>query len=221
MKPHPQSMNVVYNVGYTLSRWIANTLFSYRTHGVENMPEEGSVILAANHTSFLDPPLVGIASKRAVWYLARRTLLEWPLLGPVFPSLNVIPVDRDGNDRSALKAIVRLLREGEGVVLFPEGTRSPDGTLQQGKPGIGMIVSKSGAPVVPVRVFGAHEAFPKNAKLPHPVQIDVVFGKPLFFSDADTSEASRENYQRLSDRVMDAIRAIQHPSGGAAPSTSA
>lgn len=211
MKRHPQSMNLVYNIGYTLSRWVATLLLSYRTHGAEKIPSEGGVILAANHTSFFDPPLVGIASQRAMWYLARKTLLDWPVLGPIFPSLNVIPVDRDGNDRTALKAIIRLLQDGEGVVLFPEGTRSPDGRLQRGKPGIGMIIAKSLAPVVPVRVFGAYEAYPKGAKSLQPTQVHVCFGDPLYFAAEECAANSRELYQELSDRVMAAIAAIADP----------
>jgi len=210
-RPHPQSMNVFYNIGYTLSRWLATVFFSYRVHGAHHIPEEGGVILAANHTSYFDPPLVGVASHRAMWYLARRTLLEWPVLGPIFPSLNVIPVDRDGNDRTALKNIIRLLLDGEGVVLFPEGTRSKDGELQKAQPGLGMIVAKSFVPVVPARVFGAYEIFPKGAKRPGGGQIDVCFGPALHFTKDDVPEASREVYQKISDRVLEAIAAIPAP----------
>lgn len=213
MKKHPQSMNIIYNAGYTLSRAVATFLFSYRAEGAGNIPEDGPVIIASNHASFLDPPLVGIASRRALWYLARRTLLDWPLLGPILPSLNVIPVDRDGNDRTALKQIIKLLEAGEGVVLFPEGTRSPDGRLQRPQPGLGLLAAKTLAPVVPARIFGSFEAFPKNAKLPTPVPIAVCFGPPLRFTQAETTPASRETYQALSDRVMEAIANIQPPRG--------
>lgn len=211
-KPHPQSMNLVYNVGYTLSRWLATAFFSYRVSGAEHIPSEGGVILASNHCSFLDPPLVGIASRRAMWFLARKTLLDWPLLGPVFPSLNVIPVDRDGNDRTAIKSIVQLLHQGEGVVLFPEGTRSPDGGLQAAKPGLGMIVAKSFCPVVPARIFGSFEAFPKGGGI-RPGKISVKFAEPLHFSPGEWDSKSRESYQAISDRVLSAIAAITPPEG--------
>ncbi len=204
-------MNLVYRIGYTLSRWTAKAFFSYRVHGADHIPEQGGVILAANHTSYFDPPLVGVASHRAVWYLARKSLLEWPLLGPVFPSLNVIPVDRDGNDRTALKSIIRLLKSGEGVVLFPEGTRSLDGHLQKAQPGLGMIVAKTLVPVVPARVFGAFEAFPKGAKRIRRHPIDVCFGPPIFFSPEKFDTASRESYQKISDEVIQAIGKIPPP----------
>jgi 1-acyl-sn-glycerol-3-phosphate acyltransferase len=212
-KQRPQSMNIYYNIGYTLSRWLATVFYSYRSVGTENIPPEGPVILAANHTSFFDPPLVGIASKRAMWFLARKSLLDWPLLGPIFPLINVIPVDRDGNDRSALKNIIHLLAEGEGVVLFPEGTRSRDGKLQKAQPGLGMIVAKSLAPVVPARVFGAFEAFPKGAKGLCAGQISVCFGSPLYFTKEEHGEASRENYQAISDSVVAAIGRLSAPPG--------
>ena len=210
---HPQSMNIYYNIGYALSRWLATVFFSYRVEGVANIPTDGPVILAANHTSFFDPPLVGIASKRAMWFLARKSLLDWPVLGPIFPSLNVIPVDRDGNDRSALKNIMRLLEEGEGVILFPEGTRSPDGRLQKAQPGLGMIVAKTLAPVVPARVFGAYDVFPKGAKGIRPGQIAVSFGQPLYFNSQEHGQATRENYQAISAAVVEAIGRIPRPAG--------
>jgi 1-acyl-sn-glycerol-3-phosphate acyltransferase len=205
-------MNLVYNIGYTLSRWLFTVFFSYRVYGQENIPEEGPVIVASNHVSYFDPPLVGVASRRAMWFLARKTLLEWPILGPIFPSLNVIPVDRDGNDRTALKNIIRLLQSGEGVVLFPEGTRSADGQLGQAQPGLGMIVAKTLAPVVPARIFGAYEAFPRGSKKIQPGKISVVFGSPLRFSAADFASGDREAYQKASDRVLAAIGEIPAPS---------
>ena len=117
-------MSLVYNVFYNLAKLIARCLFSMRVVHAERMIEEGPLILAVNHSSYFDPPLAGICSRRAVYYLARKNLLEWPLLGPLFPLMNVIPVEREGNDMSALREVIKKIREGNGVVLFPEGTRS-------------------------------------------------------------------------------------------------
>ena len=178
--------------------------------------ESGPVILAANHQSYFDPPLVGICSKRDVYYLARKTLLNVPYLGALLPYINVIPVDRDGNDMSALKKIIRLIKAGNGVVLFPEGTRSLDGKLQSGKGGIGLIIAKSKAPVQPIRIFGSFEAFPKGAGKFSATPITVVVGKPIYFTEGDL-DANKFNgeerllYQSLSDRVMEAISELQLP----------
>ena len=130
-------MSLVYNVFYNLAKLIARCLFSMRVVHAERMIEEGPLILAVNHSSYFDPPLAGICSRRAVYYLARKNLLEWPLIGPLFPLMNVIPVEREGNDMSALREVIKKIREGNGVVLFPEGTRSKDGNLQPARAGSG------------------------------------------------------------------------------------
>lgn len=214
-------MTFAYYFWYTLSKIAARLFFSFRVLHPERMIEAGPVILASNHQSYFDPPLVGICSRRDVFYLARKTLLDLPLLGKLLPHINVIPVDRDGNDMSALKTIIRLVRSGKGVVLFPEGTRSPDGELQRGKPGIGLIIAKTGAPVQPIRIFGSHEAFPKGSGSITAVPITVAVGEPIRFTKEELDPAScggdeRLLYQRLSDRVMEAISRLELP--GALPS---
>lgn len=178
------------------------------------MVESGPLILAVNHQSYFDPPLAGICSKRAVYFLARKTLASIPLLGKLLPSFNVIPVDRDGNDKTALKKIIHLLRSGEGVVLFPEGTRSPDGQVQEARSGIGLIIAKTKAPVLPMRLFGPYEAFPKEAKKIHFRPITIVLGEPIYFTEEELTPVDRndrELYQRLAERVMKAIAALQLP----------
>ena len=175
----------------------------------ERMVESGPLILAVNHTSYFDPPLAGICSRRGVYFLARKTLLKWPFFGPLFPAMNVIPVERDGNDMSALREVIKKIKDGNGVVLFPEGTRSKDGNIQPARAGIGFIIAKTGAPVLPMRIFGAYDAFPKNSKRLHFTQITVVIGEPLVFSPNDLASATRETYQKLSDRVMEAIAALK------------
>lgn len=189
----------------SLTRLFARLFFGYRILHRERLPETGGLILAANHQSYFDPPLVGVCSRRAVHYLARKNLLEMPILGPLLPDMNVIPVDRDGNDMSALKTVIRKIKAGEGVVLFPEGTRSPDGQLQPGQPGIGLVIAKTLAPVVPMRIFGSHEAFPRGSKWPRRHPIRVVVGTPIQFTAEDVGAGDRESYRRLSQRVMDAI----------------
>jgi len=199
-------MTFWYLLGYSLSKGLAKTFFSYRVIGAENLIEEGPCIIAANHCSYLDPPLVGVAFRRGIHYLARKTLLDWPVLGPIFPQLNVIPVDQKNADRSALMGAIRVVREGGAVLIFPEGTRSPDGHLQAGQPGIGMIAAKTGAPVLPARITGSFEAFPRGdtGKAMRAVPITVSFGPALIFGTA----AARTDYQRLSDDVMQAIARI-------------
>jgi 1-acyl-sn-glycerol-3-phosphate acyltransferase len=202
-------MTLVYNVFYNLAKLIAWCFFSLRVVHPERMIEQGPLLLAVNHSSYFDPPLVGICSRRAVYYLARKNLLEWPILGRLFPGMNVIPVEREGNDMSALRAVIKKVREGNGIVLFPEGTRSRDGNLQPARAGIGLIIAKTLAPVLPMRIFGAYDAFPKGSRGFRLTQITVVIGKPLSFSPEEVAPGTRETYQRLSDRVMQAIAALR------------
>ncbi|MDD5200931.1 MAG: lysophospholipid acyltransferase family protein [Terrimicrobiaceae bacterium] len=193
----------------TLARILARLFFRFHIIHRERLPETGGFILAANHQSYFDPPLVGICSRRAVHYLARKSLMDWPFFGPMFPKMNVIPVDRGGNDMSALKTVIRKIRSGEGVVLFPEGTRSPDGQLQPAQAGVGLVIAKTLAPVVPVRIFGSYEAFPRGSKGVKLHPISVVIGEPLTFTSEDVANADRETYRRLGQRVMDAIGTLQ------------
>ncbi len=201
-------MTLVYCIFYNLAKLLAKTFFRMRVVHPERMIEEGPLILAVNHSSYFDPPLAGICSKRAVYYLARKSLLKWPILGPLFPDMNVIPVERDGNDMSALREVIKKVKDGNGIVLFPEGTRSKDGNLQKAKAGIGLVIAKTGAPVMPMRVFGAFEAFPKGTKRMKFTRITVVIGEPIYFTKEELSDNSRENYQRLSDRVMEGIAGL-------------
>lgn len=209
-------MSFTYYFWYTLSKITARLFFSFRVVHPERMIEEGPLVLASNHQSYFDPPLVGICSRRGVYYLARKTLQQIPLLGKLLPHINVILVDRDGNDMSALKSVIRTIRSGNGVVLFPEGTRSPDGSLQAGKAGIGLVIAKTRAPVQPMRIFGSYEAFPKGSGTITATPITVVVGEPIRFSDEELDPAThgddeRTLYQYLSDRVMEAISALQLP----------
>ncbi|TSA35673.1 MAG: 1-acyl-sn-glycerol-3-phosphate acyltransferase [Verrucomicrobiaceae bacterium] len=202
-------MSLVYNIFYNLAKLLARLCFRMRVIHPERMIESGPLILAANHASFFDPPLAGICSRRGVYYLARKTLLKWPFFGPLFPAMNVIPVERDGNDMSALREVIKKIKQGNGVVLFPEGTRSKDGCLQPARAGIGLVIAKTGAPVLPMRIFGSFDAFPKNSKRLHFPQITVVLGEPIHFSPEEITSTSRETYQNLSDRVMEAISSLK------------
>ena len=192
-------MTFWYLLGYSLSKAIARTFFNYRVIGAENMIEEGPCIIAANHCSYLDPPLVGVACKRAIHYLARKSLLDVPILGPILPELNVIPVDQKNADRSALMGAIRVVRNGGAVLIFPEGTRSPDGQLQQAQPGIGIIVAKTGAPVVPISITGSFRALGRQSVCPKLVPITLKIGKCLELKDYPTS--GKHDYSRLSNAI--------------------
>ena len=202
-------MNPWYFTVYHLTRLIARVFFRFRVLHRERMIQEGPVILAMNHESYLDPPFAGSACNRAIYFLARKTLLDIPVLGWVLPRLNVIPVDQEGGDRSALRAVLRILRANHCALVFPEGSRTLDGNLKPPLPGIGFVIAKTLAPVVPMRIFGAHRALPRGGGKLRFCPITIVVGEPLRFTAAEVEGQGREVYPRLSRRVMDAIAALQ------------
>src|SRR6266704_2734315 len=176
-------MNFYYSLGYHSSRLLARLFYGFRIIHRERVIQTGPVILAMNHQSFFDPPLAGNACDRAIFFLAKKSLMELPVLGWLLPKLNVIPVEIEGSDRSALKALIRILRAGEGALFFPEGARTPDGNLQPALPGLGLVIARTHAPVVPMRIFGAFEAWPIGGKIHLWRRITIVVGEPVCFFD--------------------------------------
>jgi 1-acyl-sn-glycerol-3-phosphate acyltransferase len=203
-------MTPIYRLGYTISKVVAKLGFRLRTYGRENLIEDGPAILASNHASYLDPPLVGVCCRKDVYFLARKSLFERPVIGRLIAQLNTVPVDRDRGDVGAVRAMIKLLKSGNRVLVFPEGTRSKDGNLQPARAGVGLLIAKSLAPVVPVRVFGSYAALPRSGGIRF-VPITVIIGKPLFFTKQDLGTDERAAYQVLSDRVMAAIAALEMP----------
>jgi 1-acyl-sn-glycerol-3-phosphate acyltransferase len=202
-------VNPYYWLGYNLTKLIGWLFFRLRVVHRERMINHGPVIMAANHQSYLDPPLAGSVADRAIFFLARKTLLDGPILGLLLPKVNVVPVDSEtGKDRTALKALIRILKAGEGTLVFPEGQRTENGQLQPAQPGLGLVIAKTLAPVVPMRIFGAFDAWPIHNKWPRPGRVTIVVGNPIYFTPQDVEGGGKDLYQRLSQRVMDAISAL-------------
>ncbi|MEI7807112.1 MAG: lysophospholipid acyltransferase family protein [Verrucomicrobiota bacterium] len=208
-------MNLSYRIAWIIFRAIFATYFRWRAFGAENVPLQGGVILASNHASFLDPPLVGAGLKRGINFLARESLFRFLMMGAVLRSWNVVPVDREGGGAKGLKNILGRLLNGSGIILFPEGTRTKDGQLQPARSGIGLTVIKSTAPVVPVRVFGTFEAYGRKHKFPRPHRLAVKYGRPMNFEnlrvEAKTCDKVRlkEIYQQVADEIMAAIAKLE------------
>ena len=204
-------MTLAYRIPWLLLQVIFKVYFRWRVYNPERVPISGPVILAANHASFLDPPMVGSALNREISYLARESLFRFPVVGALLRRWNVVPVDREGGGAKGLRMILARLLAGEAIILFPEGTRTRDGKLQPARSGIGFIVIKSSAPVVPVCIFGTFEAFGRYRKVPRPRPIAVKFGMPLSFTElrAEAQNCSKERlkqiYQHVADEIMAAI----------------
>lgn len=208
-------MNLSYRLGWIFFRTLYATYFRWQVFNPERVPESGAVILASNHASFLDPPLVGSGLKRGINYLARESLFRFPGIGALLRSWSAVPVDRDGGGAAGLKAILDRLLAGGGIILFPEGTRTRDGRLQPARSGIGLVVIKSNAPVIPVRVFGTYEAYGRHVKFPRPRRIALKYGRPMNFEKlrAEAKECSKarlkEIYQEIADKIMAAIAELE------------
>ncbi len=208
-------MNPVYFLGWCFFRTVFKLYFRWRVFNPERVPLEGPVILASNHASFLDPPLVGAGVKRGINYLARENLFRFPVMGWVLRNWQVVPVDREGGGARGLKAILDRLLDGGAIILFPEGTRTRDGKLQPARSGIGLTVIKSDAPLVPVRVFGTFEAYGRQMRFPRPRRVAVKYGQPMRFEQL-RAEARvcakprlKEIYQQVADEILGAIATLE------------
>ena len=202
---------------YTFLKPIAVALmrlfFRLEARGREHVPREGALLLVSNHVSVLDPPLVGGATPRKLYFLAKEELFSIPIFGRLIHAVNARPVRRDGSDSRALKSTLRLLGEGKAILIFPEGTRGRgDGRLGEGKPGAGMLAVMSGAAVVPVYVSGTDRALPRGATLPRPAKVRVRFGPPLHFK-AGRDDRRKEQYREASAEMMRAIGHLREQQG--------
>lgn len=205
-------MQPVYGVCHYALRVAFDMFFRGEVSGLENLPREGGFLLAANHASFLDPPMIGCQISRQIAYFARKTLWASKPASWWLDTVGTIPVDRDGGqDVSAIKRVLKALKEQRGLILFPEGTRSPDGKLQSAKAGVGFIACRTQVPVVPVRIFGSFEAYGKGQPLRLGTPVSIVFGRPLQPSEYDDPKAGKERAQLASERIMAAIARLQPP----------
>jgi len=210
-----QVVKISYWIGWSFFRISYAVCFGWRSYNPERVPLTGPVILASNHASFVDPPLVGIPLKRPLNFLARSTLFRFPGVGATLRSWQAVPVDRAGGGGAGLKAILDRLLEGGAILLFPEGTRTKDGNFQPGRSGIGLAVIKSSAPVVPVRVFGTFQAFGRHMRFPRRHRIAVKYGRPLLFAElrAEARQCSKPRlkqiYQEVADEIMTVIARLE------------
>jgi 1-acyl-sn-glycerol-3-phosphate acyltransferase len=208
-------MTFAYWCGWRSFRAVFALYFRWRLFNPERVPLTGPVILAPNHASYIDPPLVGAGVRRQISFLARDNIFHVPVLAAILRSWEVVPVDRDGGTGRGLKQILQRLEQGGAIILFPEGTRSRHGELNPARSGIGLTVIKSGAPVVPARVFGTHDAFGPHRRLPRPKRVAVKYGKPLMFealrAEAATCSKQRikEIYQQVADEIMTEIARLE------------
>ena len=195
---------VVYGLLWVLFKGLARLLFRFRTEGVQHFPDTGGVIVAANHASYLDIPLLGCAIPRRVFFLGRDSLFPNRYVNWVIQKLGWIPLKTHRLDRKAFGLALSHLQAGEPVVIFPEGTRTEDGALGLGKPGLGYLVAESQCQVIPAYISGTFKVLPVRARWPRPYPIRVTFGQPLNFYK-DEGSSFKAFYEKVSVSVMDHI----------------
>lgn len=201
-------MSWIYWLGWMAFGSAFRGLFGMKIVGRENLITEGPVLVASNHESFLDPPLIGNLYHTEMTYLARKTLFTgigaW-----LYPRWNAIPVDQDRPDMGSLKTVIRKLKEGHRVCVFPEGERTLDGKIGAAAPGIGLIAVKSGAVIQPVRISGAREALPRGSGKIRFARISVTIGKPIRLTPEELKSArGKDDYDRIAKRIMAAIEEL-------------
>lgn len=177
-----------------------------RIRGAENIPARGGILMASNHASFLDPPVVGAGYRgRPVRFMARDTLWNSKFGSWWMDHVGCIPVSRGTGDLKALKLTIKALKEGRAVSMFPEGTRTEDGELQKAKGGIGFIIEKSGCAVVPAYIDGTFKAHPKGTKFIKPCKVTITYGKPITQEDFQALGSGREAYDKYAALIMERI----------------
>jgi 1-acyl-sn-glycerol-3-phosphate acyltransferase len=173
-------------------------------YGKENVPVKGAIVLVSNHQSYLDPVFCGVPLERPLYFLARSSLWRNRFFGRLISSVNTIPVNLGKTDLSAMRKVISKLKDGWGVCLFPEGTRTSDGKITPFKPGFGLLCRRGGAAVVPVMIDGAFECWPRHKKIFSSGPIELYYGKAI------TAERVRNMSDRqLAELLTDTLRRMQ------------
>ena len=186
----------LYAVGKGLVKTVLSPLYRFEVIGAENFPKEGGILLCSNHIHALDPPVVGMTAPRTVHFMAKEELFKAPILGPILPKVNAFPVKRGMSDREALRTALKILKSGEVVGLFPEGTRSTDGVLKKGLSGAGFFALRGNADVMPCAIIGPYKAFRK---------VRVVYGEPIRMEPFRERKASVDE---VTEAIMGSIQKI-------------
>jgi 1-acyl-sn-glycerol-3-phosphate acyltransferase len=182
----------------------------FSSRGSEHVPATGGCVICANHASFLDPPVVGVGlPHRQVRFMARDTLFKGRFMKWLLPSIGVIPLDRSRGDISALRKTIQSLKSGAVVGLFPEGTRSPDGNLQEPKGGIGFLIAKAGVPVVPAYISGTFRAYPRGVRFIRPCKVSITYGPPILPAEFAALAEEDGGYTKIAQLVMARIAVLK------------
>jgi 1-acyl-sn-glycerol-3-phosphate acyltransferase len=197
----------LYLIFRPLTRFLCKVIGRMEIIGEENFPKEGGVILASNHQSYIDPIVLGSAAKRSLFYLARDTLFNTRIKNFIMTGVHSIPMKRDTGDIKALKKAIEMLKNGKVITIFPEGTRSKDGSIQKGKEGVALLGVKSKCKILPAKLYGTDRILPKGKKFIKPAKLIVKYGMPIDCSIYN-GEGNKKLYSEIAEKVIDDIRSL-------------
>ncbi|MEI6604753.1 MAG: lysophospholipid acyltransferase family protein [Verrucomicrobiota bacterium] len=201
-------MTFIYWLGWVTLGSAFRAFYGLRIEGREHLITEGAVLVASNHQSYMDPPLLANLYDTPMFFLARKTLFRG-FCNWLYRQWGAFPLDQQKPDLAGLKHIIRLLKAGERVAIFPEGSRSMDGSIADAAPGVGFVAAKSGALIQPVRIRGAFEALPRGVTFLRPSRITLTIGPAIRLTPAELKQAAvGDGYDLLAKRIMLAIRQL-------------
>jgi len=201
-------MTWIYWLGWLTLGSAFRAFYGLRIKGREHLVTEGAVLIAANHQSYMDPPLLANLYDTPIFFVARKTLFRG-FCNWLYRQWNAFPLDQDKADLTGLKHIIRLLKAGQRVAIFPEGARTLDGNIDVAAPGVGFVAAKSGALIQPVRIRGAFEALPRGAIFLRPSRISLTVGPPIRLTPEELQQAAaKDGYDLLAKRIMRAINEL-------------
>ncbi len=203
-------MNPIYFLILRIVQGVAQSFFKLKVINREKLIEEGACIYVMNHQSFLDPPMIGqLFSSTNVHYLARKTLFNNAFLRIILPFCNVVPIDQEQPDPGSILKVLRLVKGGGRIIIFPEGSRCPDNQIHDAMPGIGLILGRlQGVPIQPLRIEGAYDCLPIHSSKLRFKPITISIGDPIQFTKEELRAKSRAGQLAIGKKVMDAIRAL-------------
>ena len=203
-----QSKNLIYKAVYHGARSLIEVFATLEVTGWEGVPA-GACLFASNHQSMLDPPLVGSSLPREISFIARRSLFDNPVFGFVIRACHSIPVDRGEADIGAIRSALNALASGEGLLIFPEGTRSHDGVITEPKAGAGLLACKSGVPVIPIRIRGTRDILPRGSLFPTgSARVHLRFGPPMLAAEYDPGSNHPGRSIEAARRILERIKAL-------------
>ncbi len=202
----------IYKAALVVTQAICDVFGRIDLHGYENFPKNKTCIIAGNHVSYLDPFAMAFYNEDEISVVARDTLMSNAFSKILLSNMNAIPIKRgDSGNLGVFRLLLSNIKAGRSVLIFPEGTRSPDGKLQSGKAGVGLLAMKAGVPIIPIRSWGFEDVLPRSNKLRGGSRIIMNVGKPIDLKEIDPGKDCPDRAQKIVDAIMERIAQIEKP----------